>query len=292
MSRISCNVTKDLLPSYLDAICSEESKELVEEHLQECTSCKAFMGMLQGKDLGRDAQKVDFLKKTSRFVERRSLYGIIATMSLLAVILFGRNSGGGGTPFWALAVGMPALMLIYAYVLASTKRIAKRGTINSNATSRNRAKFTAENTERVILVLESVCIVAAIVIQLLALYWIRDDGFRPCPLYELGPLMSRSAICIVGVSILLLFILYQKARKKSFYSLVCQNMVLLVMHLCVSFDDMLHRMETPESLFLFSARSTGILLLEFVVFMGVLLFVCRRAEKQSLDENTTDFRPR
>ena len=35
-----CNVIRDLLPLYADKVCSEDSKEMVEEHLAECKECK------------------------------------------------------------------------------------------------------------------------------------------------------------------------------------------------------------------------------------------------------------
>ena len=35
-----CNVIRDLLPLYADKVCSEDSKEMVEEHLAECQECK------------------------------------------------------------------------------------------------------------------------------------------------------------------------------------------------------------------------------------------------------------
>ena len=37
---IDCNVIIDLLPLYKEEICSEETKELVEEHLSGCDSCR------------------------------------------------------------------------------------------------------------------------------------------------------------------------------------------------------------------------------------------------------------
>lgn len=47
MSRISCNVNKDLLPLYVDDVCSEESKDLVEEHLSECEECQDYYEALK-----------------------------------------------------------------------------------------------------------------------------------------------------------------------------------------------------------------------------------------------------
>lgn len=39
MSETNCNIIKDLLPLYCDGVCSEESKYLVEKHLEECDGC-------------------------------------------------------------------------------------------------------------------------------------------------------------------------------------------------------------------------------------------------------------
>ena len=38
--KISCNIIRDLLPLYLDQVCSEESKDMIENHLTECENCR------------------------------------------------------------------------------------------------------------------------------------------------------------------------------------------------------------------------------------------------------------
>lgn len=47
MSRIPCNVNKDLLPLYVDNVCSEESKGMVEEHLAGCEECRGYYDALR-----------------------------------------------------------------------------------------------------------------------------------------------------------------------------------------------------------------------------------------------------
>ena len=37
---IDCNVIIDLLPLYKEEICSEATRELVEEHLRSCEDCR------------------------------------------------------------------------------------------------------------------------------------------------------------------------------------------------------------------------------------------------------------
>ena len=44
---ISCNIVQDLLPSYIDDLCSEESRQMVEEHLKECAKCRAMLSSMK-----------------------------------------------------------------------------------------------------------------------------------------------------------------------------------------------------------------------------------------------------
>ncbi len=46
MTKISCEIIKDLLPLYHDGVCSDQSKQLVDEHLEECESCRAELAQI------------------------------------------------------------------------------------------------------------------------------------------------------------------------------------------------------------------------------------------------------
>lgn len=37
---MKCKIIYDLLPAYIDDVCSDETKELVEEHLETCSECR------------------------------------------------------------------------------------------------------------------------------------------------------------------------------------------------------------------------------------------------------------
>ena len=41
--KCSCEIIKDLLPLYVDHVCSDESIELIDQHLLECEKCKSYM---------------------------------------------------------------------------------------------------------------------------------------------------------------------------------------------------------------------------------------------------------
>ena len=44
--KISCDMIQDLLPLYHDGVCSEESRKIIEEHLQTCENCKEELRLM------------------------------------------------------------------------------------------------------------------------------------------------------------------------------------------------------------------------------------------------------
>ncbi len=39
--KLECGIARDLLPLYVEGLCSEESQAALEQHLQECKGCQA-----------------------------------------------------------------------------------------------------------------------------------------------------------------------------------------------------------------------------------------------------------
>ena len=90
-----CNMIKDLLPLYVDNVCSEESKEIVEQHLSKCSDCKAYYTSLTenntplpspvNQDLERQkARSFLEVRKIMRF--KQLLAAIISAVILTAAI--------------------------------------------------------------------------------------------------------------------------------------------------------------------------------------------------------------
>jgi len=47
MNKISCKVIEDLSPLYVDDVCSDESRKIIEEHISECEACKIKLQAMQ-----------------------------------------------------------------------------------------------------------------------------------------------------------------------------------------------------------------------------------------------------
>lgn len=45
---ISCEIIRDLLPLYMDDVCSDDSRNLVEGHLADCEECSRELNLMQG----------------------------------------------------------------------------------------------------------------------------------------------------------------------------------------------------------------------------------------------------
>ncbi len=108
---MNCNTVRDLLPLYIDGCCSEESKEIVEEHIKDCEACrKIFEDMKTPSKIAVEAQAP---KTLSRINDRKA--SLLQSVSLffsfllitLGVALESRTPSGIMNGFWALNLVVP-----------------------------------------------------------------------------------------------------------------------------------------------------------------------------------------
>ena len=90
MSKRECDIIKDLLPSYVDEICSEASKEWIEEHLKECEECRKTVSMLRDTEISAkklEQEQLEAGRKVIRQNLKRSLFSF-GLSALMFVVLF------------------------------------------------------------------------------------------------------------------------------------------------------------------------------------------------------------
>lgn len=91
MPKTNCNIIKDLLPSYLDELCSTESKQLLEEHFEECTDCKKLYEQTKLILLHKSSTiipQVDYLKTIKTKVSLKNTVIMIITAILFIVEIY------------------------------------------------------------------------------------------------------------------------------------------------------------------------------------------------------------
>lgn len=84
---ISCDLVKDLLPLYHDGVCSGNSKQIVEEHLSECTMCKSLLAKINDTTVDNQLKRErdDVVRHHSQTIKRKSLIAGISIASVMAV---------------------------------------------------------------------------------------------------------------------------------------------------------------------------------------------------------------
>ena len=91
--KLSCHVTRDLLPLYHDGVCSDESRTLVEDHLRDCAECNAMLKELRGEIEVPHESPDDraVLKKLGKNVKRAWIRGAAAVLAVVLAVFTGVN---------------------------------------------------------------------------------------------------------------------------------------------------------------------------------------------------------
>ena len=90
---LSCAVVRDLLPSYIDKLTSEETNGAVERHLEGCEDCRKVLAAMQGEggpaaeENKAGTKEIDYLKKVRTGTWKRVIAGIVA-----AAFVFGAGA--------------------------------------------------------------------------------------------------------------------------------------------------------------------------------------------------------
>ena len=90
MSKINCSLIKDLLPLYIDDLCSKESTEIVSNHLEICEECSKEYETLKAEPevkLQQDNSQELIKKVSKRFGKDKKKAVLKAVSIILAVIM-------------------------------------------------------------------------------------------------------------------------------------------------------------------------------------------------------------
>lgn len=89
---MDCEVIKDLIPLYKEGICSNESKKLVEDHIETCPRCKSYFLSLDDNEISNN-EPLEFISKSidKNKKNRSRMIGSLVLSLLLIVFSFLTN---------------------------------------------------------------------------------------------------------------------------------------------------------------------------------------------------------
>lgn len=91
---MKCDIVRDLMPSYIEKLTSENSNEEIEKHLQTCEECQQFYKeMIETTGLSlpaidnEEVEKLNYLKKIKKKNKKTIMISITAVLILVASII-------------------------------------------------------------------------------------------------------------------------------------------------------------------------------------------------------------
>lgn len=120
MERLSCEIIMDLIPLYVENLCSEKSKEAVEMHLGECSTCMQAVKACRENSFSvrqTEHRQLDAMKKIRRKLEfQRILLGLLLLLIVgISLCLFGGNVLHMAAEAYYLFFAAAILVYIYAF---------------------------------------------------------------------------------------------------------------------------------------------------------------------------------
>jgi len=89
-----CKIIEDLLPLYHDGVCSDESKQMIEEHLSQCEECRNLLSRIDGEIVSpakdEDVKMLEGISKAVRKGRKKALIaGISITLATFLLLFVG-----------------------------------------------------------------------------------------------------------------------------------------------------------------------------------------------------------
>ncbi len=231
MKKISCNVVKDLLPSYLEGICSEDTVKLVKEHLEECRECGAFIKMMQETELVSEKSErkaVDSVKRVKKYIQKIMGFAVLLGLFGIGAAMFSEYYGAVPIGFYLTA--MPIFLLVFYWIFFEEFHCQKWG------------KWAIG-----FCIAETMLVGYSILLEFLSVEWIQR-GQYPFGLEagEVGRFLSvQYGIGVVIQGMLLAVVIWADRKKRGFCRI---GVVLGILGITVnlSFLSLLRRMDTLE----------------------------------------------
>ena len=76
MEKIRCEIIQDLIPSYVDGVCSEATRECVEEHMESCEGCRKMAALCRENGISgeqMEQRELDGLKKIKQITKYKGI---------------------------------------------------------------------------------------------------------------------------------------------------------------------------------------------------------------------------
>lgn len=263
MSKASCNIIKDLLPSYMEDICSEDTKEFVENHLDGCEKCRALAEMMKKSTLvseRAEQKEIDYMKKLKRHIVNRNVmsFGLLLGFLVLGIVIIMVHYGD--IPIALSYIIMPALMLA-SHIILSDYTVKEKKT-----------------KQKIVMgITAAVLIGYSTALEFLCLQWVQKESYPfGLQVYEIGPFLYGQflAVVIVLAVIFASALVFHIKTGISYENLM--NACVLGCSVNLVFISLLKRLDTLESFAEIRNQTFCSIWAEGLLIMGILYLLNKK----------------
>ncbi|MFJ7732182.1 zf-HC2 domain-containing protein [Lysinibacillus sp. NPDC097231] len=83
---MNCNIIKDLLPSYIDGICSEDTVAAIEKHIEHCQGCKDTTQKMQQPTVQIVETNVEAAKEPFKRINKKRRFQVITAIMMTFIL--------------------------------------------------------------------------------------------------------------------------------------------------------------------------------------------------------------
>ena len=82
-----CEIVRDLIPLYVDDVCSNATKELVKKHLEKCNKCKEIFETIKNNENNENSNEKESLKKFNNKIKKNKIKAIIISLIVFVIVI-------------------------------------------------------------------------------------------------------------------------------------------------------------------------------------------------------------
>lgn len=80
-----CEIIRDLLPLYVDVVCSTGTKELVEKHLKNCNECQKIFEAMEKEEHNKNYDEKESIKSFNNKIKRNKTKAVVISLIIFVI---------------------------------------------------------------------------------------------------------------------------------------------------------------------------------------------------------------
>ena len=82
-----CEIVRDMIPLYIDDVCSNGTKELVKKHLENCNECQEIFKTMRKNEKNENSNEKESLKSFNNKIKKNKIKAIVISLIVFVIVI-------------------------------------------------------------------------------------------------------------------------------------------------------------------------------------------------------------